>query len=99
MIRVDKPVSSSRDVLSRRKRSIAINVKTNGGLIVLKKLISAADVVIDPFRPGVLERLGLGPDIFLGNRNVKGLNEKLIYARIAGFVRIIANQRIFSPCY
>ena len=98
---MDKPTSSSivSDVLSRRKRSIAINVKTNGGLMVLKKLISTADVVVDPFRPGVLERLGLGPDVFLGNRNVKGLNEKLIYARIAGFVRIIAYRRVLKPYY
>lgn len=98
---MDKPTSSSivSDVLSQRKRSIAINVKTNGGLMVLKKLISTADVVVDPFRPGVLERLGLGPDVFLGNRNVKGLNEKLIYARIAGFVRIIAYRRVLKPYY
>lgn len=67
--------------------------------MVLKKLISTADVVVDPFRPGVLERLGLGPDVFLGNRNVKGLNEKLIYARIAGFVRIIAYRRVLKPYY
>jgi len=99
VIRVDKPVTPSSDVLSRRKRSIAINIKTNGGLIILRRLISAADVLIDPFRLGVLERQGLGPDVFLGNRNVKGLNEKLIYARIAGFVRLIAYRRVFKPYY
>jgi alpha-methylacyl-CoA racemase len=42
-----------------------------------------ADIVIDPFRPGVLERLGLGPDVFLGK---EGLNNRLVYARIAGWV-------------
>ena len=44
----------------------------------------ASDVVIDPYRPGVLERLGLGPQVFLGNGQRKGLNEKLIYARLVG---------------
>lgn len=93
MIRVDKPVTSSNDILSRGKYFIAINLKTDGGQKVLKKLISTADIVIDPFRPGVLERLGLGPDVFLGNRDTKGLNERLIYARIVGFVCPIACRR------
>ncbi|KAF8738099.1 hypothetical protein AX14_011862 [Amanita brunnescens Koide BX004] len=87
VIRVDKPVTSSNDILSRRKRSITINLKTEDGLKLVKKLVSTADIVIDPFRPGVLERLGLGPDVFLGNKEKKGLNEHLIYARIAGFPR------------
>ncbi|KAM6504213.1 CoA-transferase family III domain containing protein [Amanita muscaria] len=85
VIRVDKPASSSNDILCRGKRSIAIDAKTNSGRDVLKKLISTADILIDPFRPGVLERLGLGPDVFLGNANRKGANERLIYARISGF--------------
>ena len=86
VIRVDRPTTTSNDVLCRGKRSIAINVKTNGGLKILKRLISTADIVIDPFRPGVLERLGLGPEVFLGNKNTRSLNERVIYARIAGFV-------------
>jgi alpha-methylacyl-CoA racemase len=56
------------------------------GRKLLEEIISMADVLIDPFRPGVLERLGLGPELFLGNGKRKGLNEKLIYARIVGFV-------------
>jgi len=51
---------------------------------VLKKLIASADVLIDPFRPGVMERLGLGPEVFLGDNRQKGLNERLVYARIVG---------------
>jgi alpha-methylacyl-CoA racemase len=47
-------------------------------------LISNADVLIEPFRPGVMERLGLGPEVFLGIGEHKGLNEKLIYARMSG---------------
>jgi len=43
-------------------------------------------VLIDPFRPGVMEKLGLGPEVFLGNGKMKGLNERVIYARIVGCV-------------
>ncbi|KAI4521237.1 CoA-transferase family III [Schizophyllum commune Loenen D] len=82
VVRVDKPGAQSQDVLARGKRSIAISLKTPSGRDVLKKIIAVSDVLIDPFRPGVLERLGLGPDVFLGD---EGLNERLIYARISGF--------------
>lgn len=44
-------------------------------------MIAAADVLIDPFRPGVLERNNLGPEVFLGE---DGLNKGLVYARLAG---------------
>ena len=60
-----------------------MNVKVRGGVQLLRKLIAHADVLIDPFRPGVMERLGLGPDAFLGKN---GLNPKLIYTRIVGKV-------------
>ncbi|KAG6888921.1 hypothetical protein C0995_004934 [Termitomyces sp. Mi166 len=84
VIRVNKPDSSTLDVLYRGKRSIAINPKVPSGRAALLKLISSADVLIDPFRPGVLERLGLGPEVFLGNADHKGLNPKLVYARVVG---------------
>ncbi|KAF8986588.1 CoA-transferase family III [Cyathus striatus] len=82
--RIDRPSSTSSDVLCRGKRSIAINSKVQSGRELLKQIISSADVVIDPFRPGVMERMGLGPEVFLGDG---GLNKKLIYARIVGFPR------------
>lgn len=85
--RIDKPSSVSQDVLCRGKRSIAINLKIPSGLETVKKLLSNADVVIEPFRPGVMEKLGLGPRVFHGNGKHKGLNEKLIYARMSGFPR------------
>ncbi|KAF5367467.1 hypothetical protein D9758_003787 [Tetrapyrgos nigripes] len=87
VIRIDKPSSSSNDLLCRNKRSLAINPKVPSGLQILKKMISSADVLVDPFRPGVMERLGLGPEVFLGGNGQKGLNEKLIYARMIGFPR------------
>jgi alpha-methylacyl-CoA racemase len=57
----------------------------DSGREVIKRLMQDADVVIDTFRPGVLERLGLGPNVFLGDYNgTQGANERLIYARIVG---------------
>lgn len=61
-----------------------INSKVEPGRKLLEEMISSADVLIDPFRPGVLERLGLGPGLFLGDSKTRGLNERLIYARIVG---------------
>ncbi|KAL1747135.1 CoA-transferase family III domain-containing protein [Schizophyllum fasciatum] len=82
VVRVDKPGAQTQDVLARGKRSIAISPKSPSGRNALKQIIAASDVLIDPFRPGVLERLGLGPDVFLA---VNGLNKQLVYARISGF--------------
>jgi alpha-methylacyl-CoA racemase len=56
-------------------------LKSSAGVALLKKLALTADVLIDPFRPGVLERLGLGPEVLCAN------NPKLIYARMSGFRR------------
>lgn len=86
VVRIDKPFTSSPDILCRNKRSLAVNPKIPSGLEVVKKLIISSDVLIDPFRPGVMERLGLGPDVFLGTQSKPGLNEKLVYARIVGCV-------------
>jgi alpha-methylacyl-CoA racemase len=63
-----------------------IDFTLQSGRKLLEKIISSADVLIDPFRPGVLERIGLGPEIFLGDEKRKGLNERLIYAKIVGYV-------------
>ncbi|KAK7044254.1 hypothetical protein VNI00_007976 [Paramarasmius palmivorus] len=87
VIRIDRPGSISSDTLCRGKRSIAINPKISSGKDTLLKLISSADVLIDPYRPGVLERLGLGPEVFLGTEGKGGLNPRLIYARMSGFPR------------
>lgn len=83
--RIDKPSSpSNNDALCEGKRSIVLDTKNLAGLAIAKRLISEADVLIDTFRPGVLERLGLGPEVFHDDQGKKGLNDKLIYARIAG---------------
>ena len=58
--------------------------QTQSGHAVVRKLIERADVLIDPFRPGVMERLGLGPEVFLDER--QGCNKRLVYARLVGYV-------------
>jgi len=65
-----------------------VDSKLPTGRKLLEEMISSTDVLIDPFRPGVLERLGLGPELFLGDGTQPGLNERLIYARIVGYVLI-----------
>jgi len=74
------------DLLARGKRCIAVNPKVPSGLNLLRKMVQQSDVLIDPFRPGVMERLGLGPDVFLGK---DGLNDSLVYARLSGCVNHI----------
>ena len=80
VIRVDKMGNGlNYDVTARGKRSIALNVKKPEGVDILRKLCQSADVLIEPFRPGVMERLGLGPGLLTQE------NPKLIYARLTGF--------------
>ena len=58
--------------------------QTRSGHAIVRKLVERADVLIDPFRPGVMERLGLGPEVFLDEK--QGCNKRLIYARLVGCV-------------
>ncbi|KAI8985894.1 CoA-transferase family III domain-containing protein [Pilobolus umbonatus] len=79
VIRVDKTVGFNVDVLVRNKRSIAMDLKNPLSIQTILKLAETSDVIIDPFRPGVMEKLGLGPDAMMK------VNPRLIYARISGF--------------
>ncbi|KAI0157724.1 alpha-methylacyl-CoA racemase [Xylariaceae sp. FL1272] len=72
---------ATEDMLTRHKSSIAVNLKSASGVSLIKKLAKTADILIDPFRPGVLEKLGLGPDV------LSAINPRLIYARMTGFRR------------
>ena len=63
----------------RGKRSLSLNLKTESGRRILRTLIDKADVLIDPFRPGVLESLGLSP------QSLHETNPKLIIARLTGY--------------
>jgi crotonobetainyl-CoA:carnitine CoA-transferase CaiB-like acyl-CoA transferase len=65
--------------LGRNKKSVTIDLKTDQGRVLAKQLIDTADVVVENFRPGVMEKWSLGPTQF------KETNPKLVYARISGF--------------
>jgi alpha-methylacyl-CoA racemase len=67
------------NVLHRGRRSLALDVKSEPGREVVKRLVAKADGLIEGFRPGVMERLGLGPDLLLA------LNPRLVFGRMTGF--------------
>ncbi len=65
--------------LGRNKKSVTLDLKTERGRELALELLAVADVVVENFRPGLMEEWGLGPDRF------KALNPKLVYARISGY--------------
>lgn len=83
VIRIDRPGPSSptpeTDILNRSRRSIVVNLKAPEGLEVVRDLVRTADGLIEGFRPGVMERLGLGPDVLMDD------NPKLVYGRMTGW--------------
>ncbi|NXA12100.1 AMACR racemase, partial [Sapayoa aenigma] len=81
VVRVDRLPGSAAaaDVQGRGKRSLALDLKRPQGAEALRRLCRAADVLIEPFRHGVMEKLGLGPEVLLQE------NPRLIYARLTGF--------------
>ena len=70
---------SSADIASRGKKSIAVDIRKPEGQEIIKKLIDSADVLIEGFRPGVMEKNNLGPDALLN------INPKLVYGRMTGW--------------
>ncbi|XP_053694751.1 alpha-methylacyl-CoA racemase [Sabethes cyaneus] len=77
--RIDKMPSNMLDVLQDGKRTIALNLKKPKAVEIVRSLCRTSDVLIEPFRPGVMEKLGLGPNEIMLE------NPKLIYARLTGF--------------
>lgn len=67
------------DVLGRNRKTIAVDLKSAEGLQIVKDLAASADGLVEGFRPGVMERLGLGPDVMIG------ANPKLVYGRMTGW--------------
>lgn len=67
------------DVYNRNKRSLALDLKQPESIETVLKLVEKADVVVEGFRPGVTERLGLGPDTCLAR------NARVVYARMTGW--------------
>ena len=85
VVRVERPGKlggiqpTKRESTLRNRRSVAANLKTDEGRELVLKLVSKADVLIEGLRPGVTERLGLGPE------DCAKVNERLIYARMTGW--------------
>jgi len=87
VIRIDRnrpsglgsPRTTKTDLLRRSRPSVSIDLKHPKGVAALMKLLESADALIDPFRPGVMEKLGLGPDECLAR------NPRLVYARMTGW--------------
>lgn len=76
---IHKKESGSFLLLNRNKRSMALNLKAEAGLKVFKELVARSDVVVEGFRPGVMDRLGLGYEA------LKALNSKIVVCSISGF--------------
>jgi alpha-methylacyl-CoA racemase len=87
VIRVDRltaadlgfDIESRFDFPNRSKRAIAVDLKSAGGVALVKELVASADALIEGFRPGVMERLGLGPQI------CHALNPRLVFGRMTGW--------------
>jgi alpha-methylacyl-CoA racemase len=76
---VADPATPPSDILARGRRSVAVDLKKPEGVETVLDLIATADVLVEGFRPGVMERLGLGPEPCLER------NPKLVYARMTGW--------------
>jgi len=82
VVRVDRPGAAARDardVTGRGRRHLTLDLKQPEGVASALQLTDAADALIEGFRPGVMERLGLGPD------QVHARNPRLVYARMTGW--------------
>lgn len=87
VIRLERPEGSAlgeslqpqNDLLGRGKRSFIVNLKAPEAIPTVLNMIEKADVLIEGFRPGVMERLGLGPEVALAR------NSRLIYGRMTGW--------------
>jgi alpha-methylacyl-CoA racemase len=83
LIRIDRAASAGRpagkDILARGRQSIAVDLKHPDGVETVLRLVAGADVLIEGFRPGVMERLGLGPEVCMAR------NDRLVYGRMTGW--------------
>ncbi|ORA11767.1 CaiB/BaiF CoA transferase family protein [Mycobacterium arosiense] len=83
VVRIDRPSSGpggvAKDAAMRNRRVVTADLKSDEGRALVLKLIAKADVLIEGYRPGVTERLGLGPD------DCAKVNDRLVYARMTGW--------------
>lgn len=78
---------------NRSKRSLCVDIKTRDGLDVVRKLVATADVLVQNYRPGAIERMGLGEDL------VRAIRPDIIYVSMSGFGESgpYAHQRVYDP--
>jgi alpha-methylacyl-CoA racemase len=74
-----EPVARPHSAFDRGRRSIAVDLKSPAGVEVVLRMVEAADVLLEAFRPGVVERLGVGPEVAMAR------NPKLVYGRLTGW--------------
>lgn len=85
VVRVDRPggpglgIDPARDLTNRNKRSVLVDLKAEEGPATVLDLVARADILIEGYRPGVAERLGVGPDTCLAR------NPRLVYGRMTGW--------------
>ncbi len=79
VVRVDRPGASGADPMLRNRRFVVADLKSEQGRDLVLKLVAKADVLIEGYRPGVTERLGLGPE------DCAKVNERLVYGRMTGW--------------
>jgi alpha-methylacyl-CoA racemase len=83
VVRIDRPSGgprgAARDAMLRNRRVVTADLKSDDGRNLVLQLVAKADVLIEGYRPGVTERLGLGPE------QCAEVNERLIYARMTGW--------------
>ena len=90
---VHKGMSSSFLSSNRNKRSLCVNIKAQEGLEIVRKLVRSADVLVQNFRPGAIERMGLG------EAEVRKLRPDIIFVSISGFgdTGPYVHQRVYDP--
>ena len=77
--KVRPDASPNKELLARGRKSIGVNLKTPEGVELVLRLLESADGLIEGYRPGVMERLGLGPDVCLSR------SPRLVYGRMTGW--------------
>lgn len=86
VIRIDRPAKGARvgdegdrDILNRNRERIELDLKDPAAIAQIREMVKQADAIVEGYRPGVMERLGLGPDVLLAD------NPRLVYGRMTGW--------------